>query len=110
MPFRSERVIDELLKMDKEDAENIFSSDKLRVESEDSLFEVITLLGPDYYFLFDYVEMQYLSVKNVAKLIENIDNCDILFRTLLWFVNLKVIVQINCENGVFRYIRENSNN
>ena len=125
MPFRSERVIDELLKMDKEDAENIFSSDKLRVESEDSLFEVITLLGPDYYFLFDYVEMQYLSVQNVAKLIENIDNCDIPFHTLLWksicrrlvrelesnssFKNPREKRPINCENGVFRYIRENSN-
>lgn len=94
---RSERVIDELLKMDKEDAENIFSSDKLPVESEDSLFEVITLLGPDYYFILDYVEMQYLSVKNVAKLIENIDNCDILFHTLLWFVNLKVIIQLTVK-------------
>lgn len=122
---RSQRVIDELLKIDKEDVEKIFSSDKLRVESEDSLFEVICHLGTDYYFLFDYVEMQYLSVQNVAKLIENIDNCDIQFHTLLWksicrrlvrelenkssFKNPRQKRPVNCENGVFRYIREKSN-
>ena len=115
-------IIEELKKLNKEDIEKIFSSTDLRVESEDSLFEVITLLGEDFYFLFDFLEVQYLSVENMKQLIENINNYEIPFHSKLWSSlcrrlclncssssNPRQKTPIQCNDGVLRYIYDKTN-
>lgn len=79
-----EEMKEYLKKMSKNELDIIFSSDKLKIESEDSLFELITSLGPNYYFLYDYIEFQYLSIESIQKLIENINNYEIQFHPRLW--------------------------
>ena len=108
--------------MNKDDIEKTFSSKDLRVESEDSLFEVIELLGEDYYFLFDYLEVRFLSVENMTKLIANINNYEIPFHSLLWASlcrrlclscssgsNPRQKTPIQCNDGVLQYIRNKTN-
>lgn len=132
-----EKVISKLKGMNQEQLEMIFSSDKLVVNSEDSLFDLITEMGPEYYFLYDYVEIEYLSVEKVKLLIRNISNYDVSLHPLLWSSicrrlvidvssvidrekikihryknNDKIAVQnpaINCENGIFKYLQNSAN-
>lgn len=47
--------------MTKSELETILSSSELRIESEDWLFELIYSKSTDFYFLFDYIEVEYLS-------------------------------------------------
>lgn len=102
-----EEMKEYLKKMSKNELDIIFSSDKLKIESEDSLFELITSLGPNYYFLYDYIEFQYLSIESIQKLIENINNYEIQFHPRLWssicrrLTNFKIekIKLDNVENG-----------
>lgn len=112
--------------LSKEELERIFSSDKLKIESEDWLFELICSLGPEFYSLFDYIEIQYLSVEKVKQLIEIIDNEEINIHNLLWssicrrllidpYINNEMKnprvknVDIQCEQGIFKYLSEINN-
>lgn len=103
------------------------SSPDLKIKSEDSLFELIYSHGPNYYFLFDYVEVQYLSKKNIELLIDLIDNYDVSLHRKLWASICRRLVldqtakkenprsiekqikNIVCENGIFEFLRKSSN-
>lgn len=113
----------------KDELEAIFSSPELKIESEDSLFEFIYSKGPEFFFLFDYVEIQYLSIKNVQLLIDSINNYELSLHRPLWSSICRRLLldpsednspenprsiqkenkPLNCENGIFEYLRNESN-
>lgn len=129
------KIISILKEMSQEELETIFSSQKLQIDNEDSLFELITNLGPDYYFLYDYIEFEYLSIEKVEQFINNISNHEVSLHPLLWssicrrlmidvtkgkenFYNKqrhkkpknKVNQIINCEKGIIKYLTELTEN
>lgn len=128
--FNEETKIDflsELKKMDKNELDQIFGSKNLQIKSEDWLFEIITNLGKDFYFLYDYIEMQYLSVDNIRKLINNIDQYEIPLHKPLWssicrrlIIDVSTIIKssnprqksfpfIDCKDWIFNYLQKEKN-
>ena len=125
----NESTFSELKEMNRNDLELIFSSEKLQIESEDWLFEIINKLGPDFFFLYDYIEIQYLSIENVSRLIENINQYEIQLHGLLWSSICRRLIldvsssiktknprsiQINlnyieCNDGILKYLQKSSN-
>lgn len=119
--------IDKIKKMSRYDLEQIFSSPNLQIESEDWLFELINSLGPEFNYLYDYIEIQYLSVSNVELLIENIDKYEINLHNLLWssicrrlLIDVSTVnkkqnprqiksQEIKCDDGIFKYLQKSSN-
>lgn len=119
--------IDELKKMSRDDLEQIFSSPNLQIESEDWLFELINSLGPEFHYLYDYIDIQYLSVSNVKLLIENIEKYEINFHNLMWssicrrlLIDVSSVITkqnprqikipgIKCDEGIFKYLQKSSN-
>lgn len=115
--------------MTKDELETVLSSPELKLESEDSLFEFICSLGPEYYFLFDYIKVPYLSIEKVRKLIEKIDNYFISLHKKLWISICDRLVlesskindiqnpryvkkkpaDIQCEAGIIEYLRKTLN-
>lgn len=122
--FKNGELKENVMKsVSKEELDSIFSSEKLKIESEDWLFELVCSLGPEFYSLFDYIEIQYLSVEKVKQLIEIIDNEEITVHNLLWssicrrllidpYINNEMknprvkCISVQCEQGIFKYLSE----
>lgn len=130
-------LISILKNMNQNELECIFASNNLQIETEDSFFDFILSLGKDFYFLFDFVEVQFLSVEKVQKLIDNIQNYELPFHRRLWssicrrlLFDISVIngnknnrakstvkpkqkpnvnQAIDCENGIFKFLQSSSN-
>lgn len=117
---------EKLKKLRNHELEKILRSPKLLIENEDSLFEIIYSLGSNFYNLFDYVEVQYLSIQNVVKLIQLIECNELSFHPLLWrsicrrltydYSKSSQIINprqkqtfISCENGIFNYLKKSLN-
>lgn len=117
-----------LKKMSRSDLEEIFSSKKLQIDSEDTLFEYITSLGSEFFYLYDYVEIQFLSVENVERLIFNIENYEVPLHNLLWSsICRRLLLDVskindkrnprcifppstNCETeGIIKHLQKSSN-
>ncbi|KAK8897570.1 hypothetical protein M9Y10_015528 [Tritrichomonas musculus] len=114
----------EFADIDKEDLEAILSSPSLKIKSEDSLFQLIYSQGPEYYFLFDYIEIQYLSMENVERIIQIIDNYEISLHKQLWSSICRRLLadpskineknnprsvednlnEIKCDDGIIEYL------
>ena len=90
--------------LESEEAEIIFTSEYLLLESEDSFFEYIYKGGRDFYFLFDYIEMKYLSVENVERLIELIISGEVSFHQKLW---ISMIGRLLVDISTIQEISEN---
>ena len=73
-PTDNDEIYSILRNMKYSDLEQIITSEKLQIKSEDELFEIIEKLGGEFINLIDYIETKFLSVSNIAKLIEYIDN------------------------------------
>jgi hypothetical protein len=56
---------------------NIFSSDELRIESEDWLMETIISLGSGYSRLLDCVQIEFLSEKGISRFTSSFGYCDV---------------------------------
>lgn len=81
---QEESDIEKLKELRVTELEDILSSPKLKIESEDFLYEMIEKLGEEYSILIDEIEIEYLSVENVKKIIEKIDNSEISLHRKLW--------------------------
>lgn len=112
--------------MTKSELETILSSSELRIESEDWLFELIYSKSTDFYFLFDYIEFEYLSREKVEILIGIIDNYEVSLHPRLWKsicrrllsdgkkkgdrYNSRIIKRCKeCPDGIIEYMRSISN-
>lgn len=123
--FNKENVsnLQRLKRLSVYELENVFKSPKMQVQDEDSLFNLILSLGNDYYSLLDYVEIQYLSIKNIEKLIQLININDISLHPLLWSSICRRLISdpskiptVNnprqkntisiCVNGIIRYLND----
>lgn len=123
----SDQKIEKLKSFNRDESERIFSSEKLKIESEDWLFDIVCSLGSEFFFLFDYIEIQYLSVEKVKKLIEMIDSDQVTVHNLLWSSICRRLIidpyknnemnnprvesdSIKCEQGIFQYLSEINKN
>lgn len=59
MNDENKNIVNKLKEMTNDELEHIISSDKLQIESENDLFEIIKELGSDKYFLFGLIEIQF---------------------------------------------------
>ena len=71
-------------KMKKSELDYILSSKELRIESEDNLFDTIVSQSNEYFFLFDYINVEYLSNEKMQELIDLIDNYEVSLHSRLW--------------------------
>ena len=117
-----------LKELNKDELEAIISSPELKIESEDSLFEFITSLGSEFTYLYDYLNVEFLSQENINILVKNINQYDLTIHKKLWLsISNRLTLdpsqlnnlennprikqaEINCNNtGVFEYLRKLSN-
>lgn len=132
-----EKFMSLLKELRKSEIEMIFQSKKLLIKNEDSLFDFINEMGSKYLFLYDYVEIQFLSVEKIERLIECVSNYEVSLHPLLWSSicrrlmidvsginkncdknryinkncdkNCKRKEAVICENGIFKYLESSSN-
>lgn len=138
MNDENKNIVNKLKEMSNDELEHIISSDKLQIESENDLFEIIKELGRDKNCLLGLIEIQFLSVDKVNELIELINEFDLSISGQLWSsicrrltidilqVNKnknnrvrdrnksqtkseKSIMNVNCENGIFKYLQKAPN-
>jgi hypothetical protein len=65
--------IEDLSLFDSETLCEILSNEKVVLQNDLSLFELIVRLGSNYYCLFDYLRFGYLHVSNISRFIKLID-------------------------------------
>ena len=126
---KSDKILSKFKELSNEDLERILSSEKLQIASEDSLFDMITSFGNEFFFLLNFVEIQYLSIEKVKAFIEIINSFDIPVSGALWSsICRRLVVDIsdvnkdqnprvkfippnyeNCENGILRCLEKSPN-
>ncbi|KAK8876435.1 hypothetical protein M9Y10_006644 [Tritrichomonas musculus] len=127
---QEESDIEKLKELRVTELEDILSCPKLKIESEDFLYEMIEKLGEEYSILIDEIEIEYLSVENVKKIIEKIDNSEISLHRKLWSSICRRLILdpsrkndnlnrrsvsnsqnqsiINCANGIIDHLMKES--
>lgn len=71
--------------LNENELEIIMSSPELKIESEDCLFDFISSFElPKYCFLFDYIDVEYLSNEKMQEMLDIINNYEITFHHQLW--------------------------
>ena len=64
--------------------EYVLSSNELRIESEDWLFDKIEERKSDSCFFFDYINVEYLTNEKMQELLDKIDNYEVSLHQRLW--------------------------
>lgn len=116
--------------LNENELEIILSSPELKIESEDCLFDFISSFElPKYCFLFDYINVEYLSNEKMQEMLDIINNYEMTFHHQLWKSICRRLVMnskqmnknqnprtienkqetIECSKGIIDYLRNESN-